>query len=118
MSPSSSSLTLVPVPLPIGRALSSTSLVSPTVGQCHWCLQCPHCPAHPSMPTEVPRNDTCPELPDIANGWKTSSQPELLHGTVVTFHCYPGFQLTGTDLLMCHWDLTWSGDLPSCERGE
>lgn len=70
------------------------------------------------MPTEVPRNDTCPELPDIANGWKTSSQPELLHGTVVTFHCYPGFQLTGTDLLMCHWDLTWSGDLPSCERGE
>lgn len=69
-------------------------------------------------PAEVPRNDTCPELPDIANGWKTSSQPELLHGTVVTYHCYPGFQLAGTDLLMCHWDLTWSGDLPSCERGE
>ncbi|XP_059685244.1 seizure protein 6 homolog [Gavia stellata] len=66
--------------------------------------------------SEVPRNDTCPELPDIANGWKTSSQPELLHGTVVTYHCYPGFQLAGTDLLMCHWDLTWSGDLPSCER--
>ncbi|KFU89696.1 Seizure protein 6, partial [Chaetura pelagica] len=68
--------------------------------------------------SEVPRNDTCPELPDIANGWKTSSQPELLHGTVVTYHCYPGFQLSGTDLLMCHWDLTWSGDLPTCERGE
>uniref|UniRef100_A0A493TMR8 Seizure related 6 homolog n=1 Tax=Anas platyrhynchos platyrhynchos TaxID=8840 RepID=A0A493TMR8_ANAPP len=66
--------------------------------------------------SEVPRNDTCPELPDIANGWKTASQPELLHGTVVTFHCYPGFELAGTDLLMCHWDLTWSGDLPSCER--
>ncbi|KAM9370635.1 seizure protein 6 homolog [Phaethornis superciliosus] len=66
--------------------------------------------------SEVPRNDTCPELPDIANGWKTSSQPELLHGTVVTYHCYPGFQLSGTDLLMCHWDLTWSADLPSCER--
>ncbi|XP_040472379.1 seizure protein 6 homolog isoform X2 [Falco naumanni] len=66
--------------------------------------------------SEVPRNDTCPELPDIANGWKTSSQPELLHGTVVTYHCYPGFQLAGTDLLMCHWDLTWSGDLPTCER--
>ncbi|XP_042735708.1 seizure protein 6 homolog [Lagopus leucura] len=66
--------------------------------------------------SEVPRNDTCPELPDIANGWKTASQPELLHGTVVTFHCYPGFELAGADLLMCHWDLTWSGDLPSCER--
>lgn len=75
-------------------------------------------PCSPHHPAEVPRNDTCPELPDIANGWKTSSQPELLHGTVVTYHCYPGFQLTGTDLLMCHWDLTWSGDLPSCERGE
>lgn len=75
-------------------------------------------PSHPAVPAEVPRNDTCPELPDIANGWKTASQPELLHGTVVTFHCYPGFELAGTDLLMCHWDLTWSGDLPSCERGE
>ncbi|XP_062448802.1 seizure protein 6 homolog [Rhea pennata] len=65
---------------------------------------------------EVPRNDTCPELPDIPNGWKTTSHPELVHGTVVTYHCYPGFELAGTDVLMCHWDLTWSGDLPACER--
>ncbi|XP_067165865.1 seizure protein 6 homolog [Apteryx mantelli] len=65
---------------------------------------------------EVPRNDTCPELPEIPNGWKTTSHPELIHGTVVTYHCYPGFELTGTDVLMCHWDLTWSGDLPACER--
>ncbi|NXJ90038.1 SEZ6 protein, partial [Corythaixoides concolor] len=88
----------------------------PHGGMASWCPQCPHHPTHPTVPAEVPRNDTCPELPDIANGWKTSSQPELLHGTVVTYHCYPGFQLAGTDLLMCHWDLTWSGDLPSCER--
>ncbi|XP_068765640.1 seizure protein 6 homolog isoform X2 [Struthio camelus] len=65
---------------------------------------------------EVPRNDTCPELPEIPNGWKTTSHPELIHGTVVTYHCYPGFELAGTDVLMCHWDLTWSGDLPACER--
>ncbi|XP_075760647.1 seizure protein 6 homolog isoform X2 [Pelodiscus sinensis] len=65
---------------------------------------------------EVPRNDTCPELPEIPNGWKTTSHPELVHGTVVTYHCYPGFELVGTDVLMCHWDLTWSGDLPACER--
>ncbi|XP_064379330.1 seizure protein 6 homolog isoform X2 [Dromaius novaehollandiae] len=65
---------------------------------------------------EVPRNDTCPELPEIPNGWKTTSHPELVHGTVVTYHCYPGFELAGTDVLMCHWDLTWSGDLPACER--
>ncbi|XP_077167883.1 seizure protein 6 homolog isoform X3 [Paroedura picta] len=66
--------------------------------------------------TEVPRNDTCPELPEIPNGWKTVSHPELIHGTVVTYHCYPGYELVGTELLMCHWDLTWSGDLPSCQR--
>uniref|UniRef100_A0A8D2LR13 Seizure related 6 homolog n=1 Tax=Varanus komodoensis TaxID=61221 RepID=A0A8D2LR13_VARKO len=65
---------------------------------------------------EVPRNDTCPELPDIPNGWKTTSHPELIHGTVVTYHCYPGYELLGTELLMCHWDLMWSGDLPSCQR--
>nr|XP_033777031.1 seizure protein 6 homolog isoform X2 [Geotrypetes seraphini] len=65
---------------------------------------------------EVPRNDTCPELPEIPNGWKTSSQSELTHGTVVTYQCYPGYDITGTELLMCQWDLTWSGDLPTCVR--
>ncbi|XP_035390181.1 seizure protein 6 homolog isoform X2 [Electrophorus electricus] len=65
---------------------------------------------------EVPRNDTCPELPEIANGWKTTSHPELVHGTVVTYQCYPGFEVVGTEMLMCQWDLTWSGDLPTCER--
>ncbi|KAJ8403915.1 hypothetical protein AAFF_G00347830 [Aldrovandia affinis] len=65
---------------------------------------------------EVPRNDTCPELPEITNGWKTTSHPELIHGTVVTYQCYPGFQVVGTEILMCQWDLTWSGDLPSCEK--
>ncbi|XP_068601887.1 seizure protein 6 homolog [Brachionichthys hirsutus] len=65
---------------------------------------------------EVPRNDTCPELPEISNGWKSSSHPELVQGTVVTYQCYPGYQVVGAELLMCQWDLTWSGDLPSCER--
>ncbi|XP_034460164.1 seizure protein 6 homolog isoform X1 [Hippoglossus hippoglossus] len=65
---------------------------------------------------EVARNDTCPELPEITNGWKSTSHPELVQGTVVTYQCYPGFQVVGAELLMCQWDLTWSGDLPSCER--
>uniref|UniRef100_A0A4W6CDE6 Seizure related 6 homolog n=1 Tax=Lates calcarifer TaxID=8187 RepID=A0A4W6CDE6_LATCA len=65
---------------------------------------------------EVARNDTCPELPEIANGWKSTSHPELVQGTVVTYQCYPGYQVVGAELLMCQWDLTWSGDLPSCER--
>ncbi|XP_069022613.1 seizure protein 6 [Embiotoca jacksoni] len=65
---------------------------------------------------EVARNDTCPELPEISNGWKSTSHPELVQGTVVTYQCYPGYQVMGSELLMCQWDLTWSGDLPSCER--
>ncbi|XP_054456055.1 seizure protein 6 homolog [Anoplopoma fimbria] len=65
---------------------------------------------------EVARNDTCPELPEISNGWRSSSHPELVQGTVVTYQCYPGYQVVGSELLMCQWDLTWSGDLPSCER--
>lgn len=36
----------------------------------------------------------------------------------MTYQCYPGYQVVGAELLMCQWDLTWSGDLPSCERGE
>uniref|UniRef100_A0A1A7YAE0 Seizure related 6 homolog n=1 Tax=Iconisemion striatum TaxID=60296 RepID=A0A1A7YAE0_9TELE len=65
---------------------------------------------------EVARNDTCPELPEITNGWKSSSHPDLVQGTVVTYQCYPGYQVMGSELLMCQWDLTWSGDLPICER--
>ncbi|KAI5935044.1 Seizure protein 6 [Manis javanica] len=65
---------------------------------------------------EVPRNDTCPELPEIPNGWKSPSQPELVHGTVITYQCYPGYQVVGSSILMCQWDLTWSEDLPSCQR--
>ncbi|KAM9852817.1 seizure protein 6 homolog [Aulostomus maculatus] len=65
---------------------------------------------------EVARNDTCPELPEISNGWKSTSHPELVQGTVVTYQCYPGYQVVGAELLMCQWDLTWSGDLPTCER--
>lgn len=65
---------------------------------------------------EVARNDTCPELPEVANGWKSTSHPELVQGTVVTYQCYPGYQVVGAEVLMCQWDLTWSGDMPSCER--
>uniref|UniRef100_A0A3B4ZHA8 Seizure protein 6 homolog n=1 Tax=Stegastes partitus TaxID=144197 RepID=A0A3B4ZHA8_9TELE len=65
---------------------------------------------------EVPRNDTCSELPEITNGWKSTSHPDLIHGTVITYQCYPGFELVGSEILMCQWDLTWSGDVPRCEE--
>lgn len=80
---------------------------------------CVYCPTSPTITTseEVPRNDTCSELPEITNGWKSTSHPDLIHGTVVTYQCYPGYQLTGSEILMCQWDLTWSGDVPRCEEG-
>ncbi|XP_076025179.1 seizure protein 6-like [Genypterus blacodes] len=65
---------------------------------------------------EVPRNDTCSELPEITNGWKSTSHPDLIHGTVITYQCYPGYELGGSEILMCQWDLTWSGDVPRCEE--
>ncbi|XP_029957684.1 seizure protein 6 homolog isoform X2 [Salarias fasciatus] len=65
---------------------------------------------------EVPRNDTCSELPEITNGWKSTSHPDLIHGTVVTYQCYPGYELVGSEILMCQWDLSWSGDVPKCEE--
>ncbi|XP_035482839.2 seizure protein 6 homolog isoform X4 [Scophthalmus maximus] len=65
---------------------------------------------------EVPRNDTCSELPEVTNGWKSTSHPDLIQGTVITYQCYPGFELVGSEILMCQWDLTWSGDVPKCEE--
>ncbi|XP_041657498.1 seizure protein 6 homolog isoform X2 [Cheilinus undulatus] len=65
---------------------------------------------------EVPRNDTCSELPEITNGWKSTSHPDLIHGTVITYQCYPGYELVGSEILMCQWDLTWSGDVPKCQE--
>lgn len=75
------------------------------------------CPTN-TMQTEVQRNDTCSELPEITNGWKSTSHPDLIHGTVVTYQCYPGFELVGSEILMCQWDLSWSGDVPRCEEGK
>lgn len=75
-------------------------------------------PQHNATMKEVQRNDTCSELPEIANGWKSTSHPDLIHGTVVTYQCYPGFELAGSEILMCQWDLTWSGDVPKCAEGK
>ncbi|KAF3841383.1 hypothetical protein F7725_007245 [Dissostichus mawsoni] len=54
----------------------------------------------------------------ITNGWKSTSHPDLIHGTVITYQCYPGFELVGSEILMCQWDLTWSGDVPKCQEGK
>ncbi|XP_041094647.1 seizure protein 6 homolog [Polyodon spathula] len=56
---------------------------------------------------EVPRNDTCPDLPVVQFGWKTSSHPDLIKGTVVTYQCEPGYDIVGSDILTCQWGSLW-----------
>ncbi|XP_072456201.1 seizure 6-like protein [Notamacropus eugenii] len=65
---------------------------------------------------EVSRNDSCSDLPEIQNGWKTTSHTELVRGAKITYQCDPGYDIVGSDTLTCQWDLTWSSDPPFCEK--
>ncbi|XP_043924416.1 seizure 6-like protein [Protopterus annectens] len=65
---------------------------------------------------EVSRNESCPDLPEIQNGWKTTSHNELVRGSKITYQCDPGYDIVGSDTLACQWDLTWSSDPPFCEK--
>lgn len=67
---------------------------------------------------EVPRNDTCPELPPPEWGWRTASHGDLIRGTVLTYQCEPGYELLGSDILTCQWDLSWSAAPPACQKSE
>lgn len=72
----------------------------------------------PPSPAEVPRNDTCPELPPPEWGWRTASHGDLIRGTVLTYQCEPGYELLGSDILTCQWDLSWSAAPPACQKSE
>lgn len=65
---------------------------------------------------EASRNDSCSDLPEVQNGWKTTSHTELLQGTKITYQCDPGYDVVGSDTLTCQWDLSWSSDPPFCEK--
>ncbi|XP_072839239.2 seizure 6-like protein isoform X2 [Pogona vitticeps] len=65
---------------------------------------------------EVLRNDSCPDLPEIQNGWKTTSHTELVREAKITYQCDPGYDIVGSETLTCQWDLTWSSDPPFCEK--
>uniref|UniRef100_A0A8D1XST4 Seizure related 6 homolog like n=1 Tax=Sus scrofa TaxID=9823 RepID=A0A8D1XST4_PIG len=67
---------------------------------------------------EVSRNDSCSDLPEIQNGWKTTSHTELVRGARITYQCDPGYDIVGSDTLTCQWDLSWSSDPPFCEKTE
>lgn len=70
------------------------------------------------MAAEVSRNDSCSDLPEIQNGWKTTSHTELVRGAKITYQCDPGYDIVGSDTLTCQWDLSWSSDPPFCEKSK
>uniref|UniRef100_A0AAQ5YRV5 Seizure related 6 homolog (mouse)-like n=1 Tax=Amphiprion ocellaris TaxID=80972 RepID=A0AAQ5YRV5_AMPOC len=65
---------------------------------------------------EVSRNDSCPDLPEIQNGWKTTSHVALVRGSRITYQCDPGYDLVGRETLTCQLDLSWSSQPPFCEK--
>ncbi|XP_023009948.2 seizure 6-like protein isoform X2 [Maylandia zebra] len=65
---------------------------------------------------EVSRNDSCPDLPEIHNGWKTTSHVALVRGACITYQCDPGYDLVGRETLTCLLDLSWSSQPPFCEK--
>lgn len=68
--------------------------------------------------SEVSRNDSCPDLPEIQNGWKTTSHVALVRGAQITYQCDPGYDLVGRETLTCQLDLTWSSQPPFCEKSQ
>ncbi|XP_029109732.1 seizure protein 6 homolog isoform X2 [Scleropages formosus] len=65
---------------------------------------------------EVERNDTCPPLPPIEFGWRSSSHPSMVRGSVMTYQCQPGYDIIGSDIITCQWDLSWSNSPPTCQK--
>uniref|UniRef100_A0A665VU38 Seizure related 6 homolog (mouse)-like n=1 Tax=Echeneis naucrates TaxID=173247 RepID=A0A665VU38_ECHNA len=65
---------------------------------------------------EVSRNDSCQDLPEIQNGWKTTSHVILVRGARITYQCDPGYDLVGRETLTCQLDLSWSSQPPFCEK--
>ncbi|XP_036384771.1 seizure 6-like protein isoform X1 [Megalops cyprinoides] len=65
---------------------------------------------------EVSRNDSCSDLPEIQNGWKTTSHTALVRGARITYQCDPGYDLVGRETLICQLDLSWSTQPPFCEK--
>uniref|UniRef100_A0AAY5ERF3 Seizure related 6 homolog (mouse)-like n=1 Tax=Electrophorus electricus TaxID=8005 RepID=A0AAY5ERF3_ELEEL len=68
------------------------------------------------LDSEVSRNDSCPDLPEIQNGWKTTSHTALVRGARITYQCDPGYDLVGKETLTCQLDLIWSNQPPFCEK--
>ena len=59
---------------------------------------------------------TCQDLPQIANGQQSTTG--LVYNSVASFECDRGYELQGTDELICTKTGEWSAPLPSCSAIE
>lgn len=57
----------------------------------------------------------CPSLGTIDNGNLSTDATNI--NTVVTVHCNSGYQLQGSNILVCQSNGQWSDDKPSCHSG-
>ncbi|XP_035682609.1 polycystic kidney disease protein 1-like 2 [Branchiostoma floridae] len=56
---------------------------------------------------------SCPPLPPVEHG---STSGGSYYGDVVTYHCDPGYEISGDEERTCQSDQTWSGTQPTCNR--
>ncbi|XP_078603365.1 CUB and sushi domain-containing protein 3-like [Branchiostoma floridae x Branchiostoma japonicum] len=56
---------------------------------------------------------SCPPLPPVEHG---STSGDSYYGDVITYHCYPGYEISGDEERTCQSDQTWSGTQPTCSR--
>ncbi|CAG0905248.1 unnamed protein product [Darwinula stevensoni] len=59
----------------------------------------------------------CPSLPEVSHATQNIlSGSGRSYGTVVRFECEPGYVRSGTPVILCQSNGTWSGTVPSCSR--
>ncbi|CAH1267495.1 CSMD3 [Branchiostoma lanceolatum] len=63
---------------------------------------------------DVPACGTsCPQLTPVQHGGTSGGS---YYGDVVTYHCDPGYEISGDEKRTCQSDQTWSGTQPTCNR--
>ncbi|KAF7253689.1 Complement receptor type 2 [Varanus komodoensis] len=61
----------------------------------------------------------CPAPPEISNGKNDGKTLEdFPYGSFVTYHCEPGYILTGATTMHCLSSGTWDGLVPQCTRSK
>ena len=64
-------------------------------------------------PTCVPENPPCRAPQQPRNGRYETTDTRFLHGTVLSFHCYSGHVLVGSETITCENGM-WSERSPTC----